>query len=536
MLNIISKFNEIPEELRQKVSTPEVVKAISELEKECGFSLATIVMKVMVKDISLLDLSKFFVFEHKMQGRDAETLVDNLKEKVFRNVSNYLGFEPLTKEPVIKLDDKQEDGNLLEPINLNEKTEENVNNNLNLNTVASSSFFFSPEDEEEVMQLAQKVGTAKKPEKPKRTIDEKVDILLKRINVSFSSEEMYARLKSALKTYIKGVRNRVDTKQTLIKSVHSGGLSIDTEKADEILEIAELVMDDDLKEEKEKKEIKIKDSLDKMYEEELNNAVKFQKEHENVVEEKKKIDIPGLTEVGSRDVAYDFNALKEEEKKSKDNKNIDQVAKVELQKNKQQLGEKKAELKKVVSENEKVNIGNEKLQGKKSSKEVSGKENLKPNRQQIIEKPKKSMNVVGNDKLTTPVNMTPIRQSAPEVTGKKKMEDVKYVPKLMGPIEELKEMSVVNFERLSKNPKEAAEKIKEKLKFLEQENIGKKLEGIRAWRQSKINLLYIEIGLESVEKNMGIDDVIEVRQREGKDYLNKGEFNAIMQLNKDIRY
>ena len=92
MLAFLQKFNELPEELKSQVSSDNAMKNIAELEKKYGFSLATVVMRVMVREISIVDLAKFFVFENKLDARQSEKLVEELKEKIFFGVANYLGF------------------------------------------------------------------------------------------------------------------------------------------------------------------------------------------------------------------------------------------------------------------------------------------------------------------------------------------------------------------------------------------------------------------------------------------------------------
>ena len=126
--------------------------------------------------------------------------------------------------------------------------------------------------------------------------------------------------------------------------------------------------------------------------------------------------------------------------------------------------------------------------------------------------------------------------SVPAQDGKIRMDDVKYVPKTMGPIDELRAMDLVNFRRLDDRPSERVERLKDKFNFLEQDSYAKRLEGIAAWRKSPINSLYLEMANDCIEDNSSIDDVIENRVIKKEDYLTKDEFGAIMVLNKAIRF
>ena len=98
MISYLEKYNDLPSNLRDAVSTPEIMQAINEIEEYYSVNLATVIMRVMVKDLSVIDLPKFFVFEYNMEGRAAENLVAELKDRVFVNVADYLGLIAEAKE------------------------------------------------------------------------------------------------------------------------------------------------------------------------------------------------------------------------------------------------------------------------------------------------------------------------------------------------------------------------------------------------------------------------------------------------------
>ena len=128
------------------------------------------------------------------------------------------------------------------------------------------------------------------------------------------------------------------------------------------------------------------------------------------------------------------------------------------------------------------------------------------------------------------------KDSASVGLGKVKMEDVKHVPKLSGPIDELKEMDLKHFRRLEDDAKGAVKKIKDKISFLEEEGYGKKLAGVKAWRQSPLNKTYLRIGQEAIKNKKGISIAIAEKQEENSDFLTEPEFEAIMALNKSLRF
>ena len=131
-------------------------------------------------------------------------------------------------------------------------------------------------------------------------------------------------------------------------------------------------------------------------------------------------------------------------------------------------------------------------------------------------------------KLPTPNSQLP--------TTRPKMDEVKFTPKVTGPVEELRVMTLTEFHRLSKDSKEAAAKIKDKIDLLGEEDFGKLVAGIKAWQESGVNKLYLELLKESLGRGVPVLSVIEEAAGAGKETLTKEEFNAIMELNKSLRF
>jgi len=130
----------------------------------------------------------------------------------------------------------------------------------------------------------------------------------------------------------------------------------------------------------------------------------------------------------------------------------------------------------------------------------------------------------------------PEQKQEPQHKQSSKKEDVKIKSQLVGPVEELQHMSIVDFRRLDSNPEKATEKIMEKIKLLAKESFEKKLLGIEAWRHSEIFKVYTELGSESLEKKMPMKEIIKLKEQEGKPFLNEGEFDSIMDFNQKLRF
>lgn len=119
---------------------------------------------------------------------------------------------------------------------------------------------------------------------------------------------------------------------------------------------------------------------------------------------------------------------------------------------------------------------------------------------------------------------------------KPNLDDVKLERKTMGPIDELETMTIIEFRRLAADPQTAVGKIKEKINLLEKEGFNRRLEGINAWQKNEVNKFYRLLGQLSMSDGKSIEDVIKERLIGGKPTLALDEFNAVMELNRILRY
>lgn len=116
------------------------------------------------------------------------------------------------------------------------------------------------------------------------------------------------------------------------------------------------------------------------------------------------------------------------------------------------------------------------------------------------------------------------------------MSDIKPPAKTVGPVEEIFRLTPDDYRRLGKTLAEANDKIAEKLDLLEEDSYLKRAEGVKAWKKNAVHRLYLEIGRESMERNMAISDVIRQRQEANRPTVTEEEFHAIADLNKRISF
>jgi hypothetical protein len=109
-------------------------------------------------------------------------------------------------------------------------------------------------------------------------------------------------------------------------------------------------------------------------------------------------------------------------------------------------------------------------------------------------------------------------------------------PQLVGLVGELKALSVAEFRRLSKNPQEAAMKIRQKIETLEQESFDKKVDGIRAFQESKLQGAYMALVGESFRTMKPVVALAEEKRKAGSDTLSPDEIAAIVALNSALHF
>ncbi|MFA6410661.1 MAG: hypothetical protein WCW26_03760 [Candidatus Buchananbacteria bacterium] len=134
----------------------------------------------------------------------------------------------------------------------------------------------------------------------------------------------------------------------------------------------------------------------------------------------------------------------------------------------------------------------------------------------------------------TPVAPVPPKTWTP--LTKPKIEDVRFEPRLTGPVEEIRSMSLVDFRRLGKTPVEAIEKIIEKIDLLEEESFAKRNQAIKAWKENEVYRLYLSLGDQSMEERKSISEIINERQVANQPTLTEPEVEAIIELNQRLRY
>lgn len=124
----------------------------------------------------------------------------------------------------------------------------------------------------------------------------------------------------------------------------------------------------------------------------------------------------------------------------------------------------------------------------------------------------------------------------PKPVIKPQLSDIKAPPKVVGPLEELRGLTLVDFRRLGTTPQAALQKIRGKIDLLGETSIGRRLEAVRAWKSSVVYQQYLRLGRQSIEQGKPISVIVDNLKSIGEAGLTEEEFNAIADFNSKLRF
>lgn len=517
MFEYLEKFKLLPKEIKDKVSSPVVVANIGILEKEYGVDLAAFIMKIMVKDISLENCYEYLMKEHKLSEIKSQKLVWVLKEKVFKDVKDYLGIKQVA--PEIKKFSEFDPSFPKQQAN-NETAD-----------IKSNQYLFSFEDEEEIRGLASKISGYNNEDGSIALLN-KADAIIKEVGINFGSQQLEQRFKDIIVTYIKGVRDKIDTRLKLGRSFESGGLNFDNDSIDKVFGVI-----NNFQEKNSSPQDLSKPKIKKIDDQIQLEKIKFLSRDTDYDLKKSLLDKGADIQVVKPEEKTVKTVIEVKQESSKPFNNLDvshelapltpkiisTTAKaVEVPVKKQSAESIKKTPEPVLASNQRVSAP-QIINSKPTQISVFNEQARREEKPSII---KKEINAPSIPRLNIPTDQS----------GKKIIKDVKTVPRTMNPIDELRYMDIVTFRRMGGDAESITAKILNKVKFLEEERFSRRSEAIKAWRNSPVYRLYLNIGQESIGNNAPINDIIEKRKKSKEDYLSSEEFDAIMDLNKSLRF
>lgn len=141
-------------------------------------------------------------------------------------------------------------------------------------------------------------------------------------------------------------------------------------------------------------------------------------------------------------------------------------------------------------------------------------------------------------KAPAPV-VTPVMSASSIPTtavGRPKVEDIRFERTLAGPIEELRLLTLVDFRRLSKDPRQAILRVQDKVELVGQDGYEQRIAAIRAWRESPLSREYVAVSREALLAGTSIAKVLADKRAAGQDVLTDDELKAIVDLNGILRF
>lgn len=509
MIGYLEKFKSLPLDIKQKFSSANTMQAISELEKKYGVKLAIMIVQIMVGDVYFNNLTANFVREFNLEPGRAQELERELKEKILASVWSYLESSFSPKASPVMGQEKPGKGQSILPKSRIKKLPKKLDFSHLLPKEEKEASTFLEEDEKEIEEIKKAISKQGTMVGAKDGTKEKIEGIISQAKISFTSNNLASRFKQIVSTYLKGVRGKVDVKGAMTRPIANGGLGLEGAQADKILMLAE-------KAKREKSEKAEKEMVNIKSTENGSNFIFKEGEIKEVLQEREKA--IKKREVGARDVDYDLaSALKEKESLPKESR-LEPLQEVEV-------------FEKEVVTTDLRQKGQEDVPSKPPFIPPKAKKPVD------IDKFKKD-SILGQSPKGAELKRAEIKgvRKAVRSAGKKKMDDIK-TPKIMGPIDELAYMDLITFRRLDADATKRTKKIEEKINLLaREEGIDKMIEGIKAWRLNPVNKTYLQIGEESIGEGKSVDDIIRERKKKNLNYLDKEEFNAVMDLNRELRF
>lgn len=118
----------------------------------------------------------------------------------------------------------------------------------------------------------------------------------------------------------------------------------------------------------------------------------------------------------------------------------------------------------------------------------------------------------------------------------KKSADIRPGMKLIGPVDELRTMSLVDFRRLSNDVSVRIQKIRSRIEVIAEDGPQEKIRAIQAFEQSDPVRLYREILKRSLIEQKSTETLCDEYKKQGKEFLDLDEIAALRQFLTQIRY
>ena len=550
MLEYLQQYNNLPQSLRDALAAPGIIAAIHNLETKYKISLALVVIKAAIGELTPANLAAGLVTDCKLAESDAARLASDLKQSIFFVLPAFKA------SPIVKLGNESKVESRTVPAGRQESESLEMKSRLDVVSTGTSATLST--------------GAS--------TVDERVTDLIKKAKIDLASQSLIDRLRQILRTYLLGVRDRIAAMDALTKPIELGGLAFSKVLAEDLLRIADGKTAAAISQNVNTRP-SLPVSLDATSRElgyDLMTAlaakgqakapinplstqsrlVQQQQTNPNAVIKKTVLptNLPWQAD-GTRSI--DSGVVK-----------ASPIVKLEVKKSAPEAHQPGAEKVSVLSRAEAESLvkatsttlstGTSAVLSTspavaEKKVEIAPALNAKPAITDVVKTiplpaiatevtvikdvlaivTKEALKPTSTKLSTGVVKVAPERYNKTE-SGEIKMDDVHFTPRVFTPIDELKYMTLKNFRNLNADPVAATEIVKHKLEALAKDDFSWRLEGISAWKQCPVNKMYVDIYHTAMSEGKQIGQVIEAKQKASPEALTSAEFEAIFSFNQEI--
>ena len=539
MFDYLQQFNKLPKELKEKVSSPAAMDVLSSLEKKYQVNLAMLVMQIMVKQVLMKDLTAHLITKMSLSSEQAQSLNQELQEKLFFSVATYLGLKivnPLSPEDKELVQLMKENAIILPSSDLMNRCRQIL---LTYRKGVRTKIDTRAALERNIAQggLGLDAATA--------------DRLLHVFNTPVKAQVLSTAVPKASAELSNLINQQEGASYNLKKAIAGGQVKTppvlankfkqnvldpkhEIEAAEEELEIAAPKPTLLLQEEKDntpEKEVVQKPVVQTKTQSEKNIKPLIP-----VSKSEPKVPTVAAPPV-SPSPAIPVSVISSETNGADEEK----AAKFAAATNAKLKVEKDTKLKAKHVETLKPAAATS-TNFKKTPSELSGLwAKLFKEKDSATLAAKNKADSLSSNHLEEAVKAavqasTKTSRPAASSDSRTRIEDVKVRPKVMGPLEELRYLDLVNFRRLGSTPKEITIKIVNKIHLLEKDGYDRMVEGVKAWRQSPINRLYVRLAQEAIVSGMTLKAAVTKRRADKKESLSMEELEAIVAMNNQLMF
>ncbi|MFA6587974.1 MAG: hypothetical protein WCT08_02795 [Patescibacteria group bacterium] len=447
--SLLLKFQKLPDLTKSRASDPEAMRVLDQLEKDFSLNLAELVMRVLVKEVAPEKIDEALNLQYSVDRTKAKEVAQAMLDRLFFH------FHLLELPDVSQ--DKSKEGEPLKPQS------------------GANPYLVHPDDEKDILTHQKFLQNP-----PAQTVDTDFEKVVNRI-VQMErlqlDEITKRRFEKVIESRLVDVRDKLETRDILVRSEKIGGMGFDDARAERIVAELERVV------------------------EEIHRRPKPVIEKPKPAIQPKPIPPPPPP---PPKVQVDLKPKAENE--------IPKPVPKPVMPKPPEIQSTPVSISTI----------------EKPKKIVAPPPWFRPSNIPAVAQP--------SQPVQSAVTFKPKPIAPPQPSYQEMVTDVRAPVKVMGPIEVLASLTLEDFRRLGVDPEARTKKIIDEIEALGKDSFGQKAAGIQAWRKSPTFQNYLQIGQMAMEKKEDLTDIIQLLKAQGKPSLGTDEFEAIGALMRQFRF